>query len=441
MSGPKVVRVITREELQAAGEALLARLDAAFGDWERRTAPVGLSDIDRQASKDRRDALERLLREDKFGEFSNAAVDEISFLEVDAENRIERATRALAEEMSRLQSGRELAESLLRKLGPSYQERADLARAASGELSLKDLDSILSRARQAMFQPDDLKVTESQRALASRLGAGEEVLDFAAWHTRSASASPRVVSMLAHVASLELIAGMDSAAPLKQDIQRACAIEDEAVRGIQLDSLLVAIRRAKENALVIARLRRESTLLAAEAAHVPGGAQLVKALTMVGNVSQAELQTVVQDVRTRLAEIHAANAAGSRRRAVLSGLQQLGYEVNEQLSTATVNGGRIVVRSKTEEIYGVEITAGASMERMQVRTIAMNEERDASGDISAERRWCDDFSELQKRLKAQGTEVLIERALGVGTVPLKVLEASRSVDHARATAPVTARKL
>jgi hypothetical protein len=208
---------------------------------------------------------------------------------------------------------------------------------------------------------------------------------------------------------------------------------------MKLDSLLVALRKAKDGAIALARLRRQAILLAAEAAQVPGGAELIKALATAGNASQEELHAMVQGVAIRLEESRVARAAESRRRAVLAGLQQLGYEVQEGLSTATTSGGRIVVRGKSESIYGVEITASAGMERMQVRTVAMDEGRDTSLDIHAEQRWCGDFSELQKRLKTQGTEVVIEKALGVGAVSVKVL-GDRGVDRARAATPVSARK-
>lgn len=44
-----------------------------------------------------------------------------------------------------------------------------------------------------------------------------------------------------------------------------------------------------------------------------------------------------------------------------------------------------------------------------------------SGDVPAEQRWCSNFRELQKRLKAEGTALVIEKVLGVGAVPVKVL--------------------
>lgn len=421
MSGPKFVRVVTREELVAAGEALLARLDAALGEWERCAASVGASDSDRKASKDRRDALERMLRADKFGEFARAATDEIGFLEVDAEKRVERAAQARAQEKSRLESGRELAGFLLRQLGSSSQERAVLERAAAGDLELKELDSVLARARQALFQSSDPKATDAQKALAARLGAGEEAEDIEAWRARSVSASAQVTTLLNHVANLELLGAGEKALELQQEVQAACAIEDEGVRGMRLDSLLIALRKAKEGALVMARLRRQAALLAAEATRVPGGAEVIKSFAAAKNASQEELQVLVQAAQARLQEIRAASAAQSRRRSILAGLQQLGYEVQEQLSTAMATGGRLVVRGASESTYGVEITASAGLERMQVRTVALQQGRDTSGDVPAEQRWCSDFGELQKRLEAEGTEVVIEKALGVGEVPVKVM--------------------
>jgi hypothetical protein len=441
MSGPKVVRVVTREELIAAGEALLARLDAALGDWERCAASVGASDSDRKAVKDRRDALERMLRADKFGEFARAATEEIGFLEVDAEKRVESAAQARAQEKSRLESGRELAGFLLRQLGSSSKEQAGLERAAAGELDLKELDSVLAQARQALFQSSDPKATDAQKALAARLGDGERAEDIDAWRARLASASSQVTALLAQVATLELLGSGDKAVQLQREIQAACAIESDGVRAMRLDSLVVVMRNAKEDALVLARLRRQAALLAAEAARVPESAELAKSLVLDGKGSQEELQAVVHAAQARLEEIRATNAAQSRRRAVLAGLQQLGYEVQEQLSTATATGGSLVVRGASESTYGVEITASASMERMQVRTVALEEGRDISGDVPAEQRWCGDFGELQKRLKAQGTEVVIEKALGVGAVPVKVRADALETNWRRATSrPATGQR-
>lgn len=438
MSGPKVVRVVTREELVAAGESLLARLDAALGDWERCAQSAGASDADRRASKGRRDALERMLREDKFGDFARAATDEIGFLEVDAEKRVERAAQARALEKARMASGRDLARVLLRQLGSSFQDRAGLERAAAGDLDLKELDLVLARARQALFESSDSRATEAQKALAARLGAGEKADDVDAWRARSVAASARVLALLNQVANLELLGAGSQAARLQQEIHLACALEDDGVRVMRMDSLQVSLKRAKEETVALARLRRKAALMSAEAARLPEAADVLKSLENASHASADELQSAVSSAQARLQELQSAKAAESRRRSVLAGLQQLGYEVQEQLSTATMAGGRLVVREGAQSNYGVEISVAAGMERMQVRTVALSAEREASGDIPAEQRWCGDFGELQKRLKAQGTEVIVEKALGVGAVPVKVLADAGAEERSRSAVSKTA---
>jgi len=48
----------------------------------------------------------------------------------------------------------------------------------------------------------------------------------------------------------------------------------------------------------------------------------------------------------------------------------------------------------------------------------------------------DDFGELKETLKAQGSEVIVERAMGVGMVPLKLLSTSTGGEVRReSTAP------
>ena len=126
-----------------------------------------------------------------------------------------------------------------------------------------------------------------------------------------------------------------------------------------------------------------------------------------------------------LSELKIAQAAAARRKVILDGLGKLGYQVNTELSTATTNGGRLVLQNPSMAGYGVEIVNSASAERTQVRLVAFNAARDTNQDIPAEESWCNDFSSLRQGLKAQGTDVIIDQALGIGTVPLRVLQSPR----------------
>lgn len=85
----------------------------------------------------------------------------------------------------------------------------------------------------------------------------------------------------------------------------------------------------------------------------------------------------------------------------------------------------MVVHNPTTAGYGVEIAAGASMDRLQVRTVAFDTNRDAAGDIPAEQRWCDDFGALSGVLKTMGSNLIVEKALGVGAVPIKLAAAAQ----------------
>lgn len=434
MSGPKVVRVVTREELVAAGESLLRRLDAALAEWERACAAVGVSAADQKSSKDRRDALEQMLRADRFGEFGQAAVAEVDYLESDATRRRERAAQARAQERARLTSGRELARVLLRQLANDAPERPDLERVAVGELGLKELDSVLARARQALFQPAAPPPSATQQALAARLASGEQAaIDFEAWRQKVVAGSPRLEALLGHISELELLGEVGRAAELHQEVVAAAAIEEDGVRGMRLDSLVVALKKAKDDAVARERLRRQAVLIAAELQRFTEAGEAVHALRAAAARSSSELQKALESAEQRLSELQEAQVAAARRKAVLDGLQQLGYEVHEELSTATSTGGRLVVRNPAAAGYGVEIASGVGMERLQVRAVAFDANRDAAGDIPAEQRWCDDFGALKGVLQAQGSEVVVERALGVGAVPLKLLAAFSGEAERRAT--------
>lgn len=433
MSGPKVVRVVTREELVAAGESILRRLDRALAEWDRACTAVGVSPADLRASKERRNALEQMLRADRFAEFGQAAVAEIDFLGADADRRREKAAQACAQERARLHSGKELARVLLRQAAPDAPERFELERAAAGKLGLKDLDAVLARSRQTLFQPDIPQLGANQRALAARLAVGEKASDFEVWRRKLSASSPRLEALFGHIAELELLGQAVRASELQEETLAALTIPEDAVREMRFDSLQLAIKRAKEDAVEQEKLQRKAAFLGAELSRYLEAMEALQTLQAAARGAIPELQAAISVGEQKLAELQAAEVAGARRRALLDGLQQLGYLVHEELSTVTSTaGGRIVVRNSASSGYGVEIAAGAAIEKLQVRTVAFDANRDSAGDIPAEQRWCDDFGALKNALKARGSEIIVERAMGVGTVPIKALQAS-SIEEERRT--------
>lgn len=439
MSGPKVVRVVTREELVAEGTALLARLDAALHQWQRDCGDSA-KPADVQVTTSRRDALAAMLAADKFAEFRQAAVKEIDFLQADAEQRRERAAHARAQERIRTVNGQQLARTLLRAgSNLTSQVRTELEKASAGKFSVAEMDSVLSRARQALFPVTTQDITPEQKALAQRLGEQESEIPFETWKAKTAKPDARLQSVFTHLAELDALGFAPESGELEVQLRSVQSMDDDANRNMRLDTLVLAVRKAKDGAVAKVKLLNQVELLAAELSAADGDSEVLNKLRSVNlATNQEQLQAMVALGRTELAKLQEAASAAARRKAVLEGLQKLGYQVQEGLSTLAADSGRLIARSPVNGIYGVELVTGAN-QKVQVRSIAFDAARDSSQDVAEERRWCGDFGKLQAALQAGGCEVVVEKALGVGATPLRVVEAVEENRRSQASPGVVGR--
>jgi len=88
-----------------------------------------------------------------------------------------------------------------------------------------------------------------------------------------------------------------------------------------------------------------------------------------------------------LEQARAEAAAQSRRQAVLEGLAKLGYQVSENLETAWVQDGRVVIKRTSQPGYGVELSGKMDSGRVQMRTVAIRSFR-SSVDSARARQGC-----------------------------------------------------
>lgn len=117
MSGPKVVRIVTREEILEICNGMLARVDAALAEWTR----IGrrndcIDDGALAAATRRRDALSALIAADRFMDLQKQAPIEEAFLRDDVQVRLAKVAAEQAAAWSRGRREREAAASLLRTL-------------------------------------------------------------------------------------------------------------------------------------------------------------------------------------------------------------------------------------------------------------------------------------------------------------------------------------
>lgn len=436
MSGPKAFRIVTRAEIISICRRSLARLDAAIESWTstcKRNGTIDQSDVDRVIA--RRDEIHRMLDADRFTDLQKQVIAEISYLNADAERRTEKAAESEAKRKGDQRRARSAAQALLAKFEASSIEiPLDLRRElTTSTASVESLNKAVSKGLM-LLQPTDRSegVTERQRALADRLGAGDRRITLEEWTCQQTGESDdqallKVDKLLGELAGL----GIDPS-PFSARIA-ALEAEPRARQALVADSLLLDLSAAIKTGRARARLERDlaerlaelSEMKSAEAAALR--VEIEQAIAKAGSNDQELVNRADFLIQSEVRSM----AAEERRRAVLDGLASLGYEVSEGMMTAWVTGGRVVLRKPANPGYGVELLGGQQADIMQVRAVGIGdpaEARDMGRDRDMETIWCNEFERLQALVAKAGGNVSIESARPVGQFPLKVI--AELVNHA-----------
>lgn len=431
MSGPKVVRIVTREEILEICHGMLARVDAALGEWTR----VGrrndcIDDEALIAAKRRRAALAALIAADRFMDLQKQAPIEEAFLRDDVQVRLAKVAAAQAAARSRGRREREAAASLLRTL----QSRGD------------PLDPDLQRGLEqgdAAALADGFKMLAQRSAsptasgtLAGRLRGDDAPASFTDWLAArpAADADPAIARIETRIAELRPYVDEATSAVWSARLDQALDAEP-ARRGLLLDGLNVATGRELTGVRARAAAALELELVAAELA----AAGLDANTLTIGReaLDVTAIASRISETRAALEAHRQARASAARRTAILEGLTSLGYEVTEGMWTTWAQDGRLVVRSASRPDYGVEVSAAG--ERMQMRPVAFDaggSGPDPSRDRDAETIWCGDVSALQESLGDAGGGLVIEKALPIGATPLKRIAVTAGEVAAASAAPV-----
>ncbi len=427
MSGPKVVRVVTREELVARCEGALARLDRCLQLWRQELTQMGrLGETNDQEAALRQQKLRSALREDRFADVIRQAAAEVGFLEADIDLQRQKHATAQAREAGRRESARRTAREVARMLAKSGiaepQLIAELAEVGKGQGSVAEADAVLARAFAAMSSTAAVGLTDSQRALAQRLGSGAPDESLQAWKAKHNQRDERlepVHRLIADVRTLDERSSLTYEARLAELQER----DDGPSRNLRIDSLVLDLAAERTALQRLTRLRRDAELLSAEieAEGQPERAKSTERLRTNRDDAQ-QLEVALAEERSALDASRKRRAADARRAAVLNGLSSLGYSVSEGMNTALAGAGRLVLQKSDMPGYGVELAGGEHAERLQVRAVALAKSRDTTKDLAAETKWCSDFTDLRQALVAAGTQIVIEQALPIGKVPLRVVE-------------------
>jgi hypothetical protein len=437
MSGPKVVRIVTREEIQAVCRGLMRVFELAAAQLLQQAKRY---DLPRTAlEKDiasRRETLTMLFDDGQWRDLQKLAPAMTDYL-VAEEKRIKLQAQAAAElARSNRRHLTDSARSLIIFLESAGKSIPDALRAIPREALQADeqqfasMQAIISREIQQETGRGSAGVLSAEDTeLAKRLsvgGRGQTVAEWVALRqvATTDTASRRLDALLAEIETNE------DAVVAQGFVARAAAIageESEQRRALLTDSLILdaaaSAHRRHEQEAKFKRLQRMQASLEGLAT---GPAQamassIAKALQAKDTVS---VDRLIAEGASLIGSETRDLAATSRRRAILTGLASLGYEVREGMATSWVRDGRVMLRKPGTPDYGVELGAPADAARLQVRLVGSDRPstpRSAQRDRDQETIWCSEFGRLQDLIAKSSGELIIERAQPVGAIAVKTV--------------------
>jgi hypothetical protein len=433
MSGPKVFHIVTREEIIAICERLLARLDAAILEWQRVGDRNGLlSEADRSAVAGYREKWRAALSTDQFVELQKGVPELVRWLSADLERRFE---QKLSEQTKRQKARRHLqgaAEMLLKRLevkGITAPPDILAALKPSGkELNVEALSAAVSKGLGLLADGKKEELTEGQLALLDHYRSGTGTTTLQEWLSQQPDETEedkRISQLERHIEEIRIVGGDVVAIAYQSRINQLRTQADDKRRLMLLDSLTIEFAEGVRKARDLADAKAGLRAVRAEISAV-GASPLQELLSRIDSHFEAKdtqaIRALATEATAALDAEMAARVAIARRESVLRGLAALGYEVREGMATAWTKNGRVVLRKPASQDYGVELSGGRDVAKIQMRVVTANgSARRTVRDHDAETMWCRDVDKLRHAMSLAGTDLAVEKALPIGAAPLKIV--------------------
>lgn len=366
MSGPKVVRIVTVEEVRQICHAHLARLGAAVARWEkvcRRNDAV--TDAEVRSVHERCAEIASLMKQERYVDLQKRVPEEIQWLETDMERRLGEAQRRIADARVRVRRRATIAAQLLHRASLSETARQNLQAIARGaDSDAAHAEAVISEVMRTSAPATDTEQQNSAlRALAQRLATGLKGETLDEWLNTQGSSGESEHDAVADkidaaIAGLAVAGAAEEAAALSARYTALLGEPESTARKMRGDSLLLEAARAleqrRERDSRLAEL--EETLSEARSLLGPAHAGVIavaegaraRADVAAAMAAQAALSNALDDQRN-------SDAAAARRRTLLSALAEVGYEVREGMETDAPAGGHVILRRAANPEMGIEV--------------------------------------------------------------------------------------
>ncbi len=438
MSGPKVIRTVTIEELREAARVQLVLVDRALDRWRKE---VVVQDAATGLRRDRlvqeRDRIAASLGQDQFGEIAKRADTLLAAVEHDIQSLQEEQDARIARKRAKERSLPHTARSLLDRCRQtqtklSGRDRGLLEQAATGAVvDAAEVTSLAADVLQRITEAESGKPATDRQALVQSLSGqspAESAGDLLA-RLESELIDPRLAAAEKWVVELERLGETQVAARFSERLSEIVgdgATSRPAASGLALDALGMELSRTALHAREKAALRRQ---LSAEVAAATATSDLVACQPLVREMEDAleagELapaRSTLERIRSMRESCHRTRAADTARSAILDGLRQLGYDVRDGMQSIWTNRKRLIVRHVERPGVALELSGDGESGRLQTRMVAVHGEvRDSRNDQQVEEAWCGDLTKLGETVGSAGGTIRIEKALAAGAIPLKLV--------------------
>lgn len=263
MSGPKAVRVVSREERIARCNTLLAQLDAQVADWLRVGHRLGiLSDEDRTGTNEKVSLIRDLLAADRFDQVERQTPVVVEFLK-----------RQLNEKVTKHAETKRRDKTVRRRMAIAAEQMLSMADAAGQDLDAAIRNRLESAAAGSIGNPREVEqsineviavlssvaisnsLSEDQRKLAESLRGGMKVQTVTEWVIKTSRFDDDLATKVeGYIADLEASEGERIAESFVRRAAEIRGISNHGKRRMLLDTLTIEL--AEE----VKRLKRKREL-------------------------------------------------------------------------------------------------------------------------------------------------------------------------------------
>jgi hypothetical protein len=433
MSGPKSVRYVSREELLATCQLSLERYKSRSLAWLKRISRGGLGEeSDESLVTSVLKEFEKMLVEGDTRRFEMRMIEEVAWLDREFERRVDARTERLRKEQQlarrRVNAVSTVLAAAAKRPGAVPVDVLEvLQRIRVGEETDRAaINKAVNTAFAALASQEDKGTSETQSELAKQLGIGQSRRTIKDWVEEAAPEDEPSGSKLDHILSeMTLRFGAEAISSFHDQAARIALEADPHRRQLMINSLTIELAKfAREQADSERLTEQGQSILAGLRSNADAYSSVITDLEFslknkTGRYLQEAIDKAIRQQERHIAEKNLAH----RRRLLLDTLSKLGYEIEEGMEAAFAKEGRVIVERAARPGYGVELSGLIANERLQVRAMRFDDVKGSgASDLEHETEWCSTFSDLRAILGQAGNKIVIEKALGIGARPLKVVE-------------------